>query len=401
VTRAGRIVLGLALRDLLAERVLSLCLAVAVAAVLAPLLVLGGLRLGAINALRQSLLENPHGREIVTEANRTFDATLLARLAARPDVQFLVPRTRTLAASLLLERPGEPAAGVRVELIPSAPGDPLLPAAPTRSDQIVLSAAAAAELGVTAGAPLIGRLGRIMDGHIQDVALPLTVMAVAAPAAFSREGAYVTLALALFVEDFQEGRSGAPADLSRLPLPKQESFAGFRLYARQLEEVPELDRSLRAQGIDVASHAADVAGILQIDRGLSLLFALVAGLGGCGFLVSLGAGLWASVERKRTAFALLRLIGLRSASLRIYPVAQAVILAAIGVGIACAAALIAADVINWLFAGVLATGRPLCIVTLGLAALCGSVTLGGAAAVALLAGIRLSHLEPWEAITTP
>lgn len=399
--RAARIVFDLALRDLLAETVLSLCLAVAVAAVLAPLLVLGGLRLGAINALRESLLENPHAREIVTAANRSFDAILLAHLAARRDVQFLVPRTRTLAASLLLERPDAPAAGVRVELIPSAPGDPMIPAAPNRSDEIVLSASAAAELGVKAGAQIIGRLGRLVDGRIQDVALSLTVEAVAQPAAFSREGAYVTLALALFVEDFQEGRVGSPPNLRTLPLPPQESFAGFRLYARHLDEVPELDSALRAQGIDVVSHAADVAGILQIDRGLGLLFALVAGLGGCGFLVSLGAGLWASVERKRTAFALLRLIGLRGSALRLYPVAQAVVLAAIGVAIASAAAFLAADLINRLFAGILATGRPLCIISTELAALCGAVTLAGAAAVAMLAGMRLSRLEPWEAITTP
>jgi putative ABC transport system permease protein len=401
VTRARRIVFDLALRDLLAERVLSLCLAVAVAAVLAPLLVLGGLRLGAISALRHTLLENPHAREIVTAANRSFDAALLTRLAARPDVQFLVPRTRTLAASLLLELPGAPAAGVRVELIPSAPGDPLIPMAPTLSNEIVLSASAAAELRVKAGAHLIGRLGRLMDGRIQDIPLPLTVEAVAQPAAFSREGAYVTLGLALLVEDFQEGRAGPPADLGTLRMPPRESFAGFRLYARHLNEVPALDDALRAQGIDVVSHAADVAGILQIDRGLSLLFALVSGLGGCGFLVSLGAGLWASVERKRTAFALLRLVGLRGSELRLYPVAQAVTLAAIGVAIACAAAFFAADLINRLFAGVLATGRPLCIISVGLAALCGGVTLAGAAVIAMLAGIRLSRLEPWEAITTP
>jgi hypothetical protein len=37
-----------------------------------------------------------------------------------------------------------------------------------------------------------------------------------------------------------------------------------------------------------------------------LLFVLVSGLGGAGFLVPLGAGLWANVERKRNSFALLR-----------------------------------------------------------------------------------------------
>ena len=116
----------LAMADLLAERLLALCTTLALAAVLAPLVILAGLRAGVVQGLREVLLEDPRVREVATAANRSFDAGLLARLAARPDVAFLAPRTRTLSASLLVERPDAPGAGTRVELLPTAPGDPLL-----------------------------------------------------------------------------------------------------------------------------------------------------------------------------------------------------------------------------------------------------------------------------------
>jgi len=391
----------LAMADLLAERLLAACTVLALAAVLAPLMILAGLRAGVVQGLRELLLEDPRAREVATAANRSFDAALLARLAARPDVAFLAPRTRTLAASLLVERPDAPGAGTRVELIPTAPGDPLLPVGPEGAGHVVLTASAAARLRVGAGDALTGRLARVLDGRRESVPLALTIQAVAPPAAFPRDAAFVPLALAVLVEDFQDGRVGPPGDLPALTPAGRAEYAGFRLYARRLEAVPALDAALRAEGIEVVSRAADVAGLLRVDRNLGLLFGLVAGLGGAGFLVSLGAGLWANVERKRVALAQLRFLGLRAGALRLFPVAQALVLAALGVMAALASALAASAVVNRAFAGTLALDRPLCLITPGLAAVAATVTLAGAALVAAAAGTRAARVEPWEGVSTP
>ena len=391
----------LAMADLLAEKLLAACTVLALAAVLAPLVILAGLRAGVVQGLRELLLEDPRAREVTTAANRSFDAALLARLAARPDVAFLAPRTRTLAASLLVERPDAPGAGTRVELIPTAPGDPLLPVGPEGADRVVLTASAAARLRVGAGDALIGRLARVLDGRREGVALAITVQAVAPPASFPRDAAFVPLALAILVEDFQDGRVGPPGSLAALAPPVRAEYAGFRLYARRLEAVPALDAALRAEGIEVVSRAADVSGLLRVDRSLGLLFGLVAGLGGAGFLVSLGAGLWANVERKRVPLAQLRFLGLRAAALRVFPVAQAVALAALGVLAALAAALGASAVVNRIFAGTLALDRPLCLISPGLLAAAAAVTLAGAALVAAAAGTRAARVEPWEGVSTP
>lgn len=395
----------LALADLLGERLLALCSVLALAAVLAPLLILAGLRAGVVQGLREALLEDPHAREVTTAANRSFDAALLTRLAARPDVLFLAPRTRTLAASLLLERPDEPGRGARAELIPTAAGDPLLPVVPPGSydgtDGVVLSASIAARLHAGAGDALVGRLARVLDGRRDAVALALTVTAVAPPAAFTREAAFVSLPFAVLVEDFQDGRVGPPDGVAGLPPVSRAEYAGFRLYARRLEDVPALDASLQAEGIEVVSRAGDVAGLLRVDRNLTLLFGLVAGLGGAGFLVSLGAGLWANVERKRMPLAQLRFLGLRAGALRVFPMAQALVLAALGVGVALAAALVGAAVVNRLFAGLLALDRPLCLISPGLAAGAAGLTGVGALLVAAAAGTRAARVEPWEGVSAP
>ena len=391
----------LAMADLLHERLLAACTILALAAVLAPLVILAGLRAGVVQGLRELLLEDPRAREVTTAANRSFDAALLARLAARPDVAFLAPRTRTLAASLLVERPDAPGVGTRVELIPTAPGDPILPVGPSRTDSVVLTASAAARLRVGAGDALSGRLARVLDGRRESVLLALTIQAVAPPAAFPRDAAFVLLALAVMVEDFQDGHGSAPETVTALATPDRAEYAGFRLYARRLEEVPALDAALQAQGIEVVSRAADVSSLLRVDRNLGVLFGLVAGLGGLGFLVSLGAGLWANVERKRVPLAQLRFLGLRAGSLRLFPIAQAAVLAALGVAAALAAALAASVVVNRSFAGMLALDRPLCLITPGLAATAAGVTLAGAVMVAAAAGTRAARVEPWEGLSTP
>ena len=389
----------LAIADLWHEPVLALCSILAVAAVLAPLLVLAGLRAGVVAGLREAILQDPHAREITTAANRSFDPALLDRIAARPDVAFLAPRTRTLSASLLLERDGELGTGVRVELIPSAPGDPLLTEAPGSPGAIVLSAAAASRLHASVGEVLTGRLARVLNARRDAISLPLRVQSVAPPGAFSREAAFVALPLALYVEDFQDGRAGPVTDLTVLPVTPRVEYAGFRLYARQLEQVPALDASLRSDGIDVVSRAGDVAGLLRVDRNLTLLFALVAGLGGAGFLVSLGAGLWANVERKRTQLALLRFMGLPASALRAVPMTQAAALACGGASVALAAAGAAALVVNRAFAGTLALDRPLCVISPGLVVVAVVVTVLGAVLVAALAGSRAARVEPWEGVS--
>jgi putative ABC transport system permease protein len=390
--------LRIAAADLWHDRRLGACTLIALAAVLAPLLVLAGLRGGVIGGLRELLLQDPNARQIVSAANREISLSALAALSGRPDVGFLVPRTRTLAASLLVETTDGRQA--RVELIPSGPGDPLLTdGAPASPASVVLSAAAAARLGATAGTMLTGRLTRLTQDSVrQRVVLALRVQGVAPPVAFAREAAFVALPLARYVEDYQDGRVGPSDPGAALPLAERASYAGFRLYAKRLEQVPALDAALRAQGFDIASRAGDVAGLLALDANLGLLLWLVAGLGGGGYLISLGAGLWAGVERRRPSLALLRFLGLPGRMLALLPMLQAVALAALGTSLALVMAAATAAALNRAFAGALGIDRPLCRITWPVCLAGGALTLAGAALAATAAGIRIGRVEPWESL---
>jgi putative ABC transport system permease protein len=394
-------VLRIAAADLWHDRRLGLCTVLSLAAVLAPLLVLGGLRAGVVDGLRELLLQDPAIRQVISATNRTIAPEVLDSLAARPDVAFLVPRTRTLAASLLLQ--AADGRQSQAELIPSAGGDPLLPGgAPGAPDRVVLSAAAAARLGVAPGAPLTGRLARISPGGGRElVMLPLTVQAVAPPHAFPREAAFVTLPLARFVEDYQDGRVDAPRQeggIAALPEAARPGYAGFRLYARRLEDVPGLDAALRAEGLDIVSRAGDVAGLLSLDANLRLLLWIVAGLGGTGYLISLGSGLWAGVERRRPSFAVLRFLGMPGGGLVCLPALQSLALSATGAALAVAAASASAAGLNRAFAGTLGLDRPLCTITWAVAGVGVALTLAGGCVAAIAAGLRVGRVEPWESL---
>jgi putative ABC transport system permease protein len=390
--------LRLALADLRHEWRLSLCTALAIAAVLAPLLILAGLRAGVIGGLRETLLENPSAREVTTAANRTFTAEDIGALRARPEVAFVVPRVRALAAAAEFRREG--GSPFRGELLSTAPGDPLLPGVPPLpTDGIVLSASAAARLGgARPGDAVVLRLSRQREGRFEILTLPLTVAGIAPPSAFDREGGFVPLALTEFVEEWQELRAEGPWDPAAAPQAARRSHAGFRAYAQRLEDVPELAAALRAEGVEIRSRAGEIAQLLSLDRNLALLLLIVAGVGGAGYVLSLGAGLWAGVERKRERLALLRLFGLPRAGLLAFPLAQAALLAVAGAVLGAAGAMVASVGINRAFAGMALVDRPLCVVLpldLGVAA---AATLAGAMAAALLAARRAARTEPFAGL---
>lgn len=386
----------LALADARHELRLSLATVIGIAAILAPLIVLAGLKSGIVTAIRDGLTESPRAREVVNIANRNFDDAFFAAMRARPDVAFIVPRTRTLAASGGFAREAASDSPIRAELLATAPGDPLLAGLPAPEGRAaVLSDALAQRLGARAGETVRLRIDRTFGGQRQTLALSVAVAAVAPPSAFGREAAFLPLPLLLLAEDFQDGTAGPEAPEADAPVPPGRVHAGFRLYARGLEDVVAIDRALRAAGIDVATRAEDVAALLALDRNLALLFAAIASLGGAGYLIGLAVGLYANVERKRRDLALLRLMGLSAQGLVVFPAAQAAVFAAAGTALAAAVALLLQGFVNTLDLAV-AEGRAVSAIGAADLALAAAVTLAGALAAAAFAARRAAAIAPGE-----
>ncbi|MFQ3623279.1 MAG: FtsX-like permease family protein [Acetobacteraceae bacterium] len=393
-----RLAAALALADARAELRLTVTAILGIAAVLAPLIVLFGLKAGVIDRLREALVETPRAREIVNQANRSFDAAFFARLAARPDVAFIVPRTRTLAAQGAFAASADADLAVRAELLATAPGDPLLAGlAIPDGRSVALSASLADRLGIGAGGTVRLRVDRVRGGIRETMGLDLAVAAVAPAASFGRDGAFLPLPLLLLVEDFQDGIAPREPPALDPPPDPARAYAGFRLHARALEDVPMLDRLLRGEGIDVFSRADEVGGLLLLDRNLTVLFLTIALLGGAGYLVSLGVGLYAGVERKRHELSLLRLMGLSARGLTVFPVTQAAVMGFAGAVLAGAVAHAVAAAVNRLTFAVGEGGR-IAAIAPGhlLAALL--LTVAGAVLAAGFAARRAAAIEPAEGI---
>ena len=89
----------LAYRDFLYQRRFSLCFVLALTAMLAPLLILFGLKFGLIDTLARRFIEVPRYREIVGVGSGRFGRAWFETMAAQPEVAFIIPNTRRIAAS--------------------------------------------------------------------------------------------------------------------------------------------------------------------------------------------------------------------------------------------------------------------------------------------------------------
>jgi putative ABC transport system permease protein len=401
--RPNREILRLAYRDFAHEGRISLCFVLALMAVLAPLLILFGLKFGLVDTLARRLVESPSNREILAVGSRRFDEAWFARISARSDVAFVVPNTRRIAASL--SRLMHPTKGTdlrALQMIPTAPGDPLLggsTAAPSGTAELVLSAAAALKLMAGPGDRLVARIDRHRHGRDEGVVWELTVAGVLAPEVLPEEAALVPLALLVATEDYRDGVAVPELGWEGAEPPVgPRDYARFRLYATSIYTVAALASDLAAEGIEVRTQVAEIAAVQSLDKNLTRVFWLIALVGTLGFLASLAANLLANVERKRRELSIVRLIGFPTVSLVLFPVTQAVLVAMLGACAAMALYLPVAIALNGWFSESLQAGESICRLLPVHVMLALAATLIGAASSAAWAGWRAARIEPAEGL---
>ncbi|MGD2138680.1 MAG: ABC transporter permease [Gammaproteobacteria bacterium] len=393
-------ILRLASQDYLHEWQMSVCFVLGLAAVLGPMLVLFGLKFGIVGAMTDRLIEDPANREIRPVGSGHFEREWLDNVRRRPGVAFLVPRTRSIAATIELSSP-QVSRIVPVELIASGSGDPLLaPDAPLPEgfDRVVLSHSTAAKLAVSAGDAVDGSLARRFRGELERVHLPLTVAAIAPEGAFTRDGAFVSVKLLEALEDFRDGRAVPELDWDGLSADGRRSYPGFRLYARSIQDVAGLSDAFADIGVEVHTRASQIETVQRMDRNLTAIYWAIAAIGLVGFSLSLGASLWANVERKRKQLSILRLVGFRTRDIIWFPMVQSLFTAILGWLLAVVIYYVTAVVINSMMSDQLEAGQQVCrllqihyVIALGL-------TCGAAVIAAGLAGTRSARIEPSEGL---
>ncbi|MDN6859254.1 ABC transporter permease [Pseudomonas sp. CAN2814] len=345
------LVASLAWQDYRNDWRLSACAVLALVAVLAPLLVLFGLKFGLVGSLTERLQRDAGVREIIPLGGARFDAAYVAALAARPDVAFAVPRTRQIAASVQLSLPGREA--LTAEMIPTAVGDPLLGGLPVPNDlqDVLLSQTAAEKLGVRAGDSLQALLTRQNAGRDSSRALSLRVLGVLPLEAFGRDALFAAPGLLEAAEDFRDGLAvdafGWPGEAPGERA--QRIYPAFRLYARGLDDVEPLRRYFAGQGVEVFTQAAAIERVQSLSRNLTLVFWLIAALALAGAFAAICAGALAAVQRKRRELAVLRLVGFGTSALLAFVVLQALYSSAFAALLAAALYRLAQGGLNRLF----------------------------------------------------
>jgi putative ABC transport system permease protein len=231
------------------------------------------------------------------------------------------------------------------------------------------------------------------------VYLDLLVVDVAPAGSFSRDGAFVSLALVEAAEDFRDGHAVPALGWQGSVMDQtQRTYPGFRLYTRSIYDVAPISKALEKLGIEVHTRAADIDIVRDMDRNLSAVFWVIALIGLLGFSFSLGASLWANVDRKRKELSVLRLVGFRTGDIVWFPVIQSAYTAVLGWLTASLIYLGVAFIINRMFFGQLEQGDRVCTLLPEHFLIALALTVVSAFLAAGMAGYRAARIEPSEGL---
>ena len=200
------------------------------------------------------------------------------------------------------------------------------------------------------------------------------------------------------LEDFRDGRAvpdlgweGEPADTDR-------TYPGFRLYARTIYDVAGLRDAFTQLNVDVHTRSAEIEMVQRMNRNLTAIYWAIAIVGLVGFSLSLGASLWANIDRKRKELSVLRLVGFRTADIVWFPMVQALFTAVLGWALAVTIYQVTALVINDMLAAQLEAEQQVCRMLPWHYAVALSLTCTAAMLAAGLAGLRSARVEPSDSL---
>ena len=401
--RGFETVIRLSLKDYFHERLLSACAVLGLAAVLAPLLLLFGVKSGIINTMADRLIEDPRNREVTPIGSGRYAEDWFSVAAKRPGVAFVIPQTRSIAANMVLYNgEGEKPHSVVVDLVPTGEGDPLLEKwgrIPKNETSVVLSNTAARKLNVAAGQEVIGRVGRAVAGIKEQVTISLKVAAVLPIEAFPREAAFVRLGLLEATEDYRDGRGseafGWPGQ-ARPPGPRE--YPSFRLYARSIYDVATLRDMFFEQGLEVYAKVEEIEVVQSLDRSFTLIFRLIAIVAVFGYFASMASNVLASVNRKSRHLGVTRLIGFSTGSIVWFPIVQSLATSILGTVTAICFYLVVEVLINRLFSQYLSAGEYVCRLSLGHLTVALGFTVAMSIMASAYAAFRVAKIEPSEVI---
>ncbi len=388
------------MQDLWHDRIISFCIVSSLVAVIAPLLLLFGLRFGIVDQLQEDLTRDPRNLEIRMLSSGSYDQNWITQLQQRPDVGFAIGQTRSL--NTLADLQTDISHFIEnAEVIPTSVGDPLLGKLEIHQENdVIVTQEAARKLAARVGDTINIQVSRLLDERREWGRKSVTIVGILPATYFNRAAIFTQPSLLLAIEHFRDGYavtelgSASGAQLNSKP-PR---YARARLYAHDIDQVASLERDLRAQRIETTSRLADIENVKSINRVLGIIFNTIAATALVGCITSLVGSFIANVDRKRKHIAVLRLLGFTRPAVGGYVIVQGCLLSLMAYVGGFGLYLLASQVFNQALAGGQATDQMLCKITPlhGLVALL--LTLVVAILVASIGAYRAINIEPAQSL---
>lgn len=315
----------LARKDLWHDRNVSLCMMTALMAVMAPLLLLFGLKYGVVSQLQYQLAQKPNLLEIKAQSRaNNLNQAWIEQTQQRADVKFAIGLTRSLnaeAAIFKTERAAKTTASnlLYAEIIPTASGDPLLKNSPVPAlvdKQGVISYALAQQLNTKAGDTVYLRLTRTKEGQKKPIYLAIDVVHILAPQDFNRRAVFLSMPVVLGIEYFIDDIN---QDFTLVQhTPEDYVFANVRIYANTIDDVLSLSEWLEQQHLSTNSAQEAIHNTKTINHILTFIFSVIALTALIGGVVSLSGSFLTNIDRKRQQIATLRLVGFNKNHITVY-----------------------------------------------------------------------------------
>jgi len=202
------LVLWLAMKDLWHEKLITINLILGTAAIIAPLLILFGIKFGIIETMSTRLINDPKNLEIRPVSSRSYTPAWFESLKKNERMGFVIPMTRQLSSSVKIGSLSSSAKTVTADLVATNEGDPLLlqnGGVIPNERSCVLSNGLAKKLGLKKGDMLQCSVSRYVKKKIQSASIDLKVAAVLTPRAGFLKSIYVPLVILENIEKYKDG----------------------------------------------------------------------------------------------------------------------------------------------------------------------------------------------------
>ena len=314
-----------------------------------------------------------------------LDHTFFDHLAARPEVGFVVPQITALNALVDLKFPGT---ALRVSVLPTKPGDPVVLSSnisyeqPLGEDEAFISYDLAQVRGLKVGDIVTMVVARTQNGVRESVRTSLKIRGIVEERFVNDDCLLLNLDLVNAIDDYRNGFNPALlSDGSKLN-ERPRLYAKFRLYAKDLASVIPLYYYLVNQHLNVSSKVREIQNLQAVTHVLNFIYGVIALVSVLGGALALTGLILSALRASKRNFVLLRLMGQGSRGIYGVVMVEGVIIATVGFALALTLYSIGAGIFNTYF-GTTLSGAMISELTLGHMALFYGATLALVLLIAL------------------